>query len=401
MDGPQLLILVTLVLIVAGAVELWAHRRRLRRIPIRIHVNGTRGKSSVTRLIAAALREAGIVTCAKTTGTLARMILPDGREVPIFRPAGANVLEQLRIVSTAHAYGAQALVIECMALAPELQSLSERRMVEATHGVITNARPDHLDVMGPDPKNVARALAGSTPVRAKLYTAEREHLEVLRNSAEDRGSELVAVGEEDVRDIGSEVLDHFRYTEHADNVALALRVCVDLGVEREVALQGMWKSPPDPGAMTEHAVSFFGREIMFVNAFAANDPVSSRLLWELALARHPECEQKIMLFNCRADRVDRSMHLGEEFSRWPQVEKVVLMGSGTYLFARAAALAGYEAERLVFAEGLDAQGIFEQLVSLVEHSALIVGMGNIGGAGLDLVQYFRNRSAPKREASHA
>jgi hypothetical protein len=36
-------------------------------IPVRIHVNGIRGKSSVTRLIAAALREAGIRTVAKTT----------------------------------------------------------------------------------------------------------------------------------------------------------------------------------------------------------------------------------------------------------------------------------------------------------------------------------------------
>ena len=38
-----------------GAIESWIHRRNLARIPIRIHVNGARGKSSVTRHIAAGL----------------------------------------------------------------------------------------------------------------------------------------------------------------------------------------------------------------------------------------------------------------------------------------------------------------------------------------------------------
>ena len=45
--------------------ERMLHMRRLRRIPIRIHVNGTRGKSSVTRLVAAALQKNGIPTLAK------------------------------------------------------------------------------------------------------------------------------------------------------------------------------------------------------------------------------------------------------------------------------------------------------------------------------------------------
>ena len=40
----------------------------------RIHVNGIRGKSSVTRLIAAALREGKVKTLGKTTGTAARTI---------------------------------------------------------------------------------------------------------------------------------------------------------------------------------------------------------------------------------------------------------------------------------------------------------------------------------------
>ena len=53
----------------AGVLEFQLHKRSLNLIPLRIHVNGTRGKSSVTRLIAAGLREGGMRTFAKTTGT--------------------------------------------------------------------------------------------------------------------------------------------------------------------------------------------------------------------------------------------------------------------------------------------------------------------------------------------
>ncbi len=158
-----------------GAWESWLHQRFLGRVPIRVHVNGARGKSSVTRLIAAGLRAGGLRTCAKTTGTLPRMIFPDGSEYPVFRPTRSNIIEQLRIVRAAAEAGAEALVIECMALQPMLQSLCELKIVQSTHGVITNVRPDHLEVMGPTVPDVARALAGTVPQGGKLFTAERKY----------------------------------------------------------------------------------------------------------------------------------------------------------------------------------------------------------------------------------
>jgi gamma-polyglutamate synthase len=394
MSGAQLLVLITAILIAAGALELWLHKQNLRKIPTRIHVNGTRGKSSVVRLIAAGLREGGIVTCAKTTGTLARFILPDGRELPIFRPAGPNVIEQRRIVATAAAYGAEALVIECMALQPELQALSELKMIRATHALITNARPDHLEVMGPGARDVAAALAGVTPRGGKLYTTEVAELDTLRRAAVDRDSELVALDAQSVAAIGPAELEPFSYTEHPDNVALALRVCEDLGVEREIALSGMWKAARDPGALTECEIDFFGRRLLFVNAFAANDPVSSEQLWNQAIERHPELKRRIALFNCRDDRPERSIQLGAEIPRWAPADHVVLMGSGTYLFARAAVKAGFDSSKLMFVEDLHETEIFERIVSLVDGSALVMGLGNIGGQGLSLVRYFRNRAVP-------
>jgi poly-gamma-glutamate synthase PgsB/CapB len=385
-----ILIVSTLFLVAVGGTEAWLHRHRLRRIPIRIHVNGTRGKSSVTRLIAAGLRAGGIRTSAKTTGTLPRMIFPDGTELPIFRSGRPNIIEQKRIVALACADEVQALVVECMALQPPLQSLCERRFVRSTIGVITNARPDHLDVMGPDAQGVALALAGTTPIGGKLYTAEKEQLGVFQDAASDRGSsiEYISTDEEPVTE---DELEAFRYHEHAENVALALRVCKDVGVERDVAIKGMQGSSPDPGAMTEHRIEFFGRKMVFFNAFAANDPVSTERLWRWTLERVPEAQTKIAIFYCRGDRADRSRQLAEAYANWPQAHWTILMGTGTHHFAKYATVTGVESKTLVYVEGLRVEEIFERVVELADEKAVVTGMGNVGGLGLDLARFFRNR----------
>jgi poly-gamma-glutamate synthase PgsB/CapB len=378
------------LLIAMGALELILHRRRLTRIPIRIHVNGTRGKTSVTRLIAAGLREAGVRCLAKTTGTVPRFILPNGREVPVYRPGGANVIEQKQAVTMAAAQRAEALVVECMALQPSLQWLSESKLIRATHGAITNARPDHLDVMGPAEEDVAHALAGTVPVDGVFLTAERKHRAFFQQVAEERGSRFRAA--EDIsRPLTTEDVAGFPYLEHQDNIELALAVCEEIGIDNETALRGMWRAKPDPGAMTETRVEFFGRHVIFVNGFAANDPISTRYIWEQSLRRHRELKRRIAVFNCRSDRADRSEQLAESYAGWTQADEVVLLGTGQYIFARAAVKSGLDPTRLVFVDRDHPADIFEILLGLSESSALVMGLGNIAGPGLALAEYFANR----------
>ena len=59
---------------VLGIREQLAQKRNVKKIPIRVNINGIRGKSTVTRLITSILTEAGYKTVGKTTGTAARMI---------------------------------------------------------------------------------------------------------------------------------------------------------------------------------------------------------------------------------------------------------------------------------------------------------------------------------------
>ena len=384
-------ILIILV-IVFLLIEYQIHYVYLNSILIRIHVNGTRGKSSVTRLIAGALREHGLKTYAKTTGTLPRMIMEDGVEYPIYRPAGPNIIEQLRVVSLAAKNKADALVIECMALQPKLQSIVALKFVNATHGVITNARADHLDIMGPTEKDVVMALLGTVPTGTTLYTAEQDYLAEFQAVCEDRNTTLYNLGTAEIEAVTDKDLAGFTYIEHRENVALVLKVCEHLDIPRDVALRGMWKAHPDPGVMSEYQVNFFGREILFINGFAANDPESSERIWRMALEKYHHLDRKIMIINARDDRPDRSKQIGEALINWPPADRYLLIGTGGYVLFKKAVSNGVDSSKFVYAERMTVARVFEEVVGLAGKSAMVMGIGNIGGPGIELVHHFRNRT---------
>jgi poly-gamma-glutamate synthase PgsB/CapB len=387
-----IIVLIFVCLGIVGAAEYAVHRRKLHSIPIRVHVNGTRGKSSVTRLIAAGLREAGVRTFAKTTGTLPRMIIHDGTEYPIFRMSKANIIEQRRIVSFAASNKAEALVVECMALQPYLQRLCEARLISATIGVITNARPDHLDVMGPTERDVAVAILSTVPKAKVLYTCETGYIEEFNTACGEMKARLVTVDKAEIDTVSDKELFRFSYIEHRENVALALAVCSELGVDRDTALKGMIKAAPDEGALRDMRLEFFGRVIFFVNGFAANDPRSSEIIWNMANDRHPNVDSRIMIVNCRLDRTDRSRQIGGSIADWLPANRYILIGSGTYFLMKNAVMTGVDPRLIISAEDLGPESIFEEILTHCGKFTLVMGMGNIAGPGLDLVKYFKNRS---------
>lgn len=298
-----------LVLLVAGVVEQRRHDASLDQIPTRILVNGIRGKSSITRLCAGALRGGGLVTVAKTTGTAARFIHPDATEEPVYRKFGlANVVEQIGIVRRAATYRPDALVIECMAVMPALQEINQEKLIRSTIGILCNVREDHLTEMGPTLDDVARSLSRSMPVDGICVTAERDRLPILQEEAAKRNCRLIAVDPETVTD---EELLGFSWFTFKENVAIALAVAELLHVDRDTALRGMWDAPPDPGVLSvERYITPEGKRLRFANIFAANDPESTlmnvRQLEELGAIRRPLS----VVINCRPDRVERNAQMG-------------------------------------------------------------------------------------------
>ena len=132
-----ILIVLIAFLVILGFVEFRIHLGNLSKIPIRIHVNGSRGKSSVVRLIAAGLRAGGMKTIGKTTGTSPRIIDEHGNDKYIHRLRSASIGEQISLIRRFSKLKPDVLVIECMAVNPQYQWISEHRIVKSTIGVLT------------------------------------------------------------------------------------------------------------------------------------------------------------------------------------------------------------------------------------------------------------------------
>ena len=278
------IVILSIGLAIAAIVEYKDHCARLKAVPIRILVNGTRGKSTVTRLIAAGLAAAGLRVYAKTTGSAARIILPDLSEREIRKHGTAkrrpSIMEHKWFVREAHRAGAQAIVAECMAIRPETIGVLETRLAHSTIGVITNVRLDHLDTMGTELESIAEALGESIPDRGKAFVGSEgmgEYIQaVFSRMAAQRGAQLAFVPiDEETQALRSA----FAYPMHAQNLALALEVCGACGVSREIALRGMQSAKPDPGVRSTILTSWRGHKIRVINAFAANDPQSTLEMW--------------------------------------------------------------------------------------------------------------------------
>lgn len=370
-----------------GVSEYARHQRYIREIPVRIHVNGTRGKSSVTRLIGVGLRAGGISTITKVTGTFPRLIMEDASEVKIHRKAGANILEQLAIVKLAAARRVQALVIECMALQPQYQWITENQMIHATMGVITNVRLDHVDVMGYTLPEIANCLGKTIPKNGRLYTTEYNILDILNEMAWRKKTEMIIVDRDTVTE---EEMRGFSYIEHRDNVALALEICAKMGVDRQTALQGMYEAEPDAGVLRRFIVESFERRMSFYNAFAANDPESSLIIWNKLRDEIGFRGTRCILLNTRHDRLDRARQLAEMVGQKlrDEMDYLVLIGESTNVVASMATANGCPPSKILNPGWTTTDKVFEELISLARPESTIVAIGNMGGMGAQIADYF-------------
>jgi poly-gamma-glutamate synthase PgsB/CapB len=385
------IVVVTLIMLSYLIIESASHSYYLSKIPIRIHVNGTRGKSNLTRLIAAGLRQGKLNTYAKTTGPVPRLIDSAGKESAFYRPAGANLLEQMRAIKIIARHRPDAMVIECMAVSPLLQSFSELRLVRATHGVITQALLTPLDMAESEQLEAAQIYAGTTPVKKCLYIAETPHLSIFKAAAADRKTRLIILPETEINALDHNVMSRFCYTETKENVALALRVCANLGIPRETALQGMWSAQPDLSALAIYPIHNEQGQLLFVNAFAAQDPEATEKLWHQFIRQYPDYKQRIALINCRDDRRYRSRALAAACATWEPVDRYVVMGTGTAVFIQTAKAQGIPADALMDAGGWSVEKIADYLWAANQTNAsLILGIGNLSGMGAITAEYFRD-----------
>lgn len=306
-----LLTLLWIIALIYESVQVRWARIKLQHV---VHVNGTRGKSTVCRLIEAGLRAGGLRVFCKTTGTDPITIDVNGDEAPVVRRGKPNIKEQIRILRQAAGQDAQVLVVECMAVQPELQFAAQHQILRGDIGVITNVRRDHTDVMGETLEEIGTALSNTIPKEGVLFTAETDTLGPLQLRAQQLNTPIKCV-----RPDGTEPEFDF-----PDNIALALAVCEYLGVDRRTALAGMEHYRRDPYALSVHSLG----PAIWINGFSINDIQSTCMVYQYI--SHRLClahRQLIVLVNNRSDRGSRTEDMLEVCLRLAPAQ-VWLMGAG-------------------------------------------------------------------------
>jgi hypothetical protein len=334
-------------------VYLFAEKYRLEKyresIPLRIAVNGTRGKTGVVRMVASALRANGVKVCAKTSGSETHFIFPDGAEEEISRLGCPSIIEETGIIKRAAALGAEALVCEIMGIKSEYQNIESKKIINPGHTVIVNARIDHPE-QGKSKEEILDNYLAAVPSGGRFY--------------------LPSPGVSDT-----------------DGTEVVLKLCGDLGLDEELCRKAFPDTKMDRGGFSVFKCG--GMDCY--NLFAVNDVHSTRALVD-TLPAGP----RIGLFNSRQDRPERSVQFVKAIrdGMFDDIKLFFVLGNAGSFFRR-------KIPGRAVSVGISGgpEKIMDKIKAIVSgdadfHNSTVelLGMGNIKGAE-KLLDYWKTAEA--------
>jgi poly-gamma-glutamate synthase PgsB/CapB len=285
----------------------------------RILVTGSRGKSTIVRLLHTALHNAGQETYSRITGVIPRELCAD-KVRTISRSSGAHV-EEMRWWLKQLPVSAQSIVLENSAITPDLQSLASR-WLQPQVTIVSNTVPDHQEIWGPCSPLAAVVLTTGVPKGGLVVIpAGQQSNSYLLELLEARCCRII-FAEPAIASIKGY---------QAINLGLALATVKQLGLLPEPALQAMLRLQPDKYDF--NVISYAGAELAM--AFSANDINSTKRLFHSL--KWPE-EQTRLIYNHRRDRPGRFRSFIDWLSNSPWREVLIIgdrpqtrLGSARYL----------------------------------------------------------------------
>ena len=334
-----------------------------------IHVNGIRGKSTVSRLIDAGVRAGGYKVFTKITGTSPRIIDTFNVEREINRKGKANIKEQIKTINWAYREGAEVLITECMAVKPEYQYICENKILHADINIITNVREDHLDEMGKSLDKIASSLANTIPTNGAIFTSDEKYFDFFKREAIKKNSKVF---------INREEKEEYWEIDFPSNVALALEVCKYIGIDEKKALEGMKNYHRDPGVLKVLLYKNRENKIYFINAMAANDPNSTEIIIDRLSKKDYWNNKRYLLVNNRGDRVSRwEQYISFVKKIDKKFDKILISGENRELFQK------YLLKEKIAKEKIEIVGNASDFDS-IEKDILILAVGNSTGRNLEL-----------------
>ncbi len=359
-----------MVLIAAGLMEHALHQKRLAKIPIRILVNGTRGKTSVSKILVAALNQNGVRTVGRTTGSEASMIMPDGTIVPIQRRSYARITEMLPFVRRCSEENLACIVVECMALGAENQHVFSDVLLKPTHIAITNSYVDHMVEIGATEEETVWTLSRCLHRGSEVFCAE----DAYAGYCEQAGSTFHRVV---VRDYESGKIES-SIRMHDSNLSIAVDLLETLGISEERVVGAVQAVVPDIGLIKEVTGE---QGAVFIMDFAVNDLFNMDKAIVDASATYGVDQRLCILFNNRKDREYRLLHMETILKKHAHlIAHVYCIGDYPVKVSR------FFAKRCAIpASPMSDQAMYETICA-AGGDTVFLGLGNIKGSGEWLVR---------------
>ena len=394
MAGFLILLGLSLLFLIFLAAESISFTKKIKRISLRITVSGTRGKSSIVRTLASVFRAHGIKVLAKTTGSEAIYILPDGTLEPIKRRGLTTILEQKMLIAKAVKLEAECVITEIMSIHPDNHKVETHKLIRPGLTLFSNFRADHTDVVGESLREISELFVNDIFPGSRVIIPEEEVNEFLITGIRQLGATLIAAkpGLSDELNLPASIYE-IQIKSNLDTVVATARY---LGIPDDKIIRGIINTKLDIGQ-----IGIFGigngsrpasdnRKIWFVNAFAANDPLSTRHLIEKAfetlkkgIAPEIKEEPKIIgLLSLRSDRGERS----RQWLNYLQADgkdlfsQIYVSGIHSPIFTRKLK----NCERLISKKP---EQILNQIIQSTTGDIIIFGIANIHGLGEQLLAH--------------
>lgn len=345
--------------------EGWLLRRWRRKIPVVVHVHGSRGKSGTVRRLSSILRGQGLKVLGKTTGDAPEYIMPDGTVRPIRRSGPARIQEHVRAMYTGQALQVDAMVIEGMALQTETLYFSEK-ILRASHVAITNLRPDHAETMGSGRGGVLNTMKMMLRPAQAVFTSQEDAAEDLACFCEELGSTCTIASSPPTAE---------------QNSILAATVAAGLAGGR------FDEEAASSSKITAIDFNHAGKRLRFYDLFSANDVYSSQLLLDEITKKSANPIFRVALLATRADRPLRTKHFMDWLMREARFDLILPLGSHAgYAWLHYHLCAAKQAKIKFFPKPfMRPKALLEKITGLPEHGGRvleIVGLGNTHGYGL-------------------
>lgn len=356
--------------------------RRVKKIQLRITVSGTRGKTSIVRTLASVFRSNNITVLAKTTGSEAKYILPDGSEEAVKRWGKTSILEQKEFIKKAVKLKADCVISEIMSIHPECHLIETHQLLKPGFTIISNLRADHIHVAGESIEEVSRYFLNDVFPESTVFMNENEINEYITEGIREKNTELIKSREDVVTALqlsGEEFSQHI-----SENLNLVYSASKYFGIEDKIISEGIKRARLDIGKPEIFRFKKGTGSIYFVNSFAANDPDSTtKLIQKILSIIEVDSPEVIGLLSLRADRGERSRQWLTYLSKKDtnHFSKVFLVGAHVRALNR----------KIQYSEiiaGGDPVRITNHILSDSGTDSVIFGIGNFVGLGHKLATYW-------------